>query len=184
MFVDFVHGAGKESKMKWFMIACDVTKSEKNRLKVYLLSERTTMKDMIYDMTLGGQVTGQRVDIAMANFSKFFTHLFPYANEESEIKLANNIKGEDEEGRVSRDGVRMMYYYEFFVNESVPYPKVCLRFVTALCHFLIDYIQIYFFMDHFSKNDYETAKATELFFRDVGKTGEEGWMPKALGHFK
>ncbi|KAG6841276.1 hypothetical protein C0991_000254 [Blastosporella zonata] len=165
MFADFVHGDGKESKMKWFMIACDVTRSEKNRLKVYLLSERTTMKDMIYDMTLGGQIAGPRVDVAMENFSKFFTHLFPYVKtEESEIRLENDINGEDEEGRVSRDGVRMMYYYEFFVGESVPYPK------------------IYFFMDHFSKNDYETAKATELFFRDVGKTGEKGWMTKALGH--
>ncbi|KAG6907371.1 hypothetical protein DXG01_009192 [Tephrocybe rancida] len=165
MFVDFVHGDGKESKMKWFMIACDVTRSEKNRLKVYLLSERTTMKDMIYDMTLGGQITGPRVDVAMANFSKFFTHLFPYVKtEESEIQLENNIQGEDEAGRVSRDGVHMMYYFEFFVGESVPFPK------------------IYFFMDHFSKNDYETAKATELFFRDVGKTGEEGWMAKALSH--
>ncbi|KAG6812895.1 hypothetical protein H0H92_015630 [Tricholoma furcatifolium] len=165
MFVDFVHGDGKESKMKWFMIACDVTKSEKNRLKVYLLSERSTLKDMIYDMTLGGRITGPKVDVAMANFSKFFTHLFPYAQtEKTDIHLENDINGLDEDGRVSRDGVHMMYYYEFFVGEPFPYSK------------------IYFFMDHFSKNDYETAKATELFFEDVGKPGAKGWMVDALSH--
>ncbi|KAG6907369.1 hypothetical protein DXG01_009190 [Tephrocybe rancida] len=165
MVVDFVHGDGKDSKMKFIMIACDVTRSEKNRLKIYLLSERTTLKDMIYDMTLGGQITGPRVDDAVENFTKFFTRLFPYTKtEESEIRLENNINGEDEAGRLRRDGVHMMYYYELFVGQPVPFSK------------------IYFFMDHFSKHDYDTAQATELFFKDVGKPGESGWMAEALAH--
>ncbi|KAG6907370.1 hypothetical protein DXG01_009191 [Tephrocybe rancida] len=36
--------------------------------------------------------------------------------------------------------------------------------------------KIYFFMDHFTKDNYETAKATELVFQDVGKPAEKaGW---------
>ncbi|KAG6906065.1 hypothetical protein DXG01_016067 [Tephrocybe rancida] len=165
MVVDFFNGDGKESGPRLVMIACDVIKSEKNRLKVYLCSERRTLKDMIYDMTLGGKISGPRVDVAMANFTKFFKRLFPYVDsEDSEFQIENNIPGFDELGRPTRDIVHMMYYYEFFVGEPIPYPK------------------IYFFMDHFSKNDYETAKATELFFKDVGKPGEEGWMVEALAH--
>ncbi|KAG6843005.1 hypothetical protein H0H93_002584, partial [Arthromyces matolae] len=30
------------------------------------------------------------------------------------------------------------------------------------------------------KNDYETAKSTELFFKEVGKPAEENWMINAL----
>ncbi|KAG6887979.1 hypothetical protein C0995_011262 [Termitomyces sp. Mi166 len=156
MFVDFVHGDGKDSRMKWFLIACGVTRFEKNRLKVYVLSERTTLKDMIYDMTLGGRITGPRVDVAMANFSKFFSHLFPYVkNEESNIKVQNNderaVPTDSETGGIWRTITNPLS-----VNPShTP-----------------------------SKNDYETARSTESFFKDVGKPGEEGWMVKALGHAK
>ncbi|RDB27793.1 7-dimethylallyltryptophan synthase [Hypsizygus marmoreus] len=165
MFADYIAGPGKDSGMMWFMIACDITKLEKNRLKLYLLSQRTTLKDMIYDMTLGGQITGPRVDDAMKNFSKFFTHLFPYAkSDDTGLIRENYIPEADEEGRVGRGGLRMMYYYEFFVGETVPYPK------------------IYFFMDHFSKNDLQTVKSTELFFKDIGKPGHDGWLTEALAH--
>ncbi|KAG6907709.1 hypothetical protein DXG01_007727 [Tephrocybe rancida] len=165
LIIDFVQRNGKESKMKWVMVACDVTRSEKNRLKLYILSERTKLKDMIYDMTLGGQIAGPRVDEAMANFSKFFIRLFPHAGtEEPQFQLRRNVHGEDESGPLRRNDVRMMYYYELFVGQSVPFSK------------------IYFFMDHFSKNEYDTAQATELFFKDVGKPGDEGWITKALAH--
>ncbi|RDB27930.1 4-O-dimethylallyl-L-tyrosine synthase [Hypsizygus marmoreus] len=165
MFSDYIAGPGKDSGMVWFMIACDITKLEKNRLKLYVLSERTTIKDMIYDMTLGGQITGPRVDDAMKNFSKFFTHLFPYAkSDDTAIVRENDIPDVDEKGRRSRGALRTMYYYEFFVGELVPYPK------------------IYFFMDHYSKNDLETAKSTESFFKDIGKPGHDGWLTEALAH--
>ncbi|KAG6849526.1 hypothetical protein H0H93_007776 [Arthromyces matolae] len=102
MFVDFVRGDGKESHMKWFMVAVDVTKREKNRLKVYVLSQRTTLKDMIYDMTLGGKISGPQIDDAMANFSKFFAHLFPYVNDShTNIQLQNEIDDKDVNGNVS-----------------------------------------------------------------------------------
>lgn len=40
-------------------------------------------------------------------------------------------------------------------------------------------------MDHYSKNDLETAKAVELFLqKDVGKPGEEGWLPRDLASAK
>ncbi|KAG6917120.1 hypothetical protein DXG01_003786 [Tephrocybe rancida] len=165
MIIDFVQSNGKESMMKWVMVACDVTKSEKNRLKLYIISERTKLKDMIYDMTLGGQIAGPRVDESMANLSKFFTRLFPRAKtEEPQFQPRSSIPGEDGSSNLRRNDVRMMYYYELFVGQSVPFSK------------------IYFFMDHFSKNEYDTAQGTELFFKDVGKPGDEGWMTEALAH--
>ncbi|RDB27929.1 hypothetical protein Hypma_002146 [Hypsizygus marmoreus] len=33
-------------------------------------------------------------------------------------------------------------------------------------------------MDHYSKNDLQTAKPTEHFFKDIGKPGHDGWLTK------
>ncbi|KAG6848844.1 hypothetical protein H0H93_013533 [Arthromyces matolae] len=156
--------SGKDAAMKLGIVAFDITKPEKNRLKVYLSADRMKLKDIISDMTLGGRVAGPRIDDAMKNLERFFMHLFPYANEEDpELKIINPY-GPNPDGILGRKGMHMVYYYEFFIGEPVPYSK------------------IYFFMDALSKNDYETAKSTEMFLKEAGKPGEEGWMVDALAH--
>ncbi|KAG6837583.1 hypothetical protein H0H93_006997 [Arthromyces matolae] len=120
IFVDYLETLSNDAKMKLTMFACDVSRPETNRLKVYLLSRQTKFKDIVHDLTLGGQISGPKIDNAMANFSTFFKHFFPYKeNGDVYLKVRDskqpNLDGKD---------IFMMYYYEFFVGEPVPYPKV------------------------------------------------------------
>ncbi|KAF8890377.1 tryptophan dimethylallyltransferase-domain-containing protein [Infundibulicybe gibba] len=149
------------SALRFIMIACDVTKLEKNRLKLYFMTPKITLKDIIYDMTLGGMLTGPLMEDAMLNFKKLFLHLFPYVENE-----CTHIVSEPGGPPGTRESVRVMYYYEFFVGHPTPFPKV------------------YFFMDRFSNNDLETARSVEYFLGDVGKRGKEGWLPTRLPMLK
>ncbi|KAG6818477.1 hypothetical protein H0H93_004669 [Arthromyces matolae] len=183
-FLAYSRGEGKDRGLSFSGIAFDVCRPEKNRLKViytypfqkpcltpiprpkvYTKSDSKKLTDIISDMTLGGRLTGPRVDDAMANLSKFFKRLFPYTvNEvEPEIKVNPVVPGPD--GKIDpRMGIHLLYYFEFVVGEPLPYAKV------------------YFMMPRLGTNDYDTARSTELFLNDAGKPGAEGWMTNALAH--
>ncbi|KAG6813811.1 hypothetical protein H0H93_013258, partial [Arthromyces matolae] len=123
---------------------------------IYLKAERTKLEDMVYDMTLGGRIAGPKIDDAMANFTQFMKRMFPYMeNDDVDLRILDTPE---------RSELHMMYYYEFFIGESLPYSKV------------------YFFMERLSKNDYEIACSMERFLKDIGHRGSEGWMVDALAH--
>lgn len=88
-----------------------------------------TLKDMVRDMTLGGKLQSPLMTDSMANLTKLFQHLFPYATKEDvEMRPQHVIddipEAYDEEGP-NRHTIGMLYYYEFFVGHSTPYSKVC-----------------------------------------------------------
>ncbi|KAF8160720.1 aromatic prenyltransferase [Crassisporium funariophilum] len=154
---DYLENDPKGPDLGFIMIACDITKTEKNRLKLYYLSPRTVLKDIIYDLTLGGRLKGQQINDFIDNFKKLIFSLFPSVkNEDSSIPVSAA-------GHNGRNGIRIMYYYELFVNDPMPWPK------------------FYFFMDHWSKDDLSTCNGIEAFLRDVGKPGEKGWLAASLG---
>ncbi|KAG6848991.1 hypothetical protein H0H93_012160 [Arthromyces matolae] len=162
--IDYTNNEGKSGGMAFSIIAFDIARPEKNRVKLYMKIDRTKLSDIISDMTLGGRITGPQIEDAMANLTKFFKRLFPYVNDEDPELKVLPLKPEPNGIIDPRKTLHMLYYYEFVIGEPLPYAKV------------------YFFMDRLGTNDYETARATELFLRDAGKPGEEGWMVNGLAH--
>ncbi|GLB42183.1 hypothetical protein LshimejAT787_1101980 [Lyophyllum shimeji] len=148
LFPDLKH-TGHFAEGTTYMIAFDMEPSASGdiTLKQYYVPPHppTFADEVVHDRLRYHETRKDSAEdlFAFPENDSFFTRLFPYVkSEESGIVLENNIQGVDQEGRVGREGVRMMYYHESF---------------------------IYFFLDHFSKNDPETAKATERFSRTSGR---------------
>ncbi|KAK7045147.1 7-dimethylallyltryptophan synthase [Favolaschia claudopus] len=143
-------------------VACDLKPLEDNRLKLYMWTPNQTLKHVIENLTLGGKLHGQKSDDDIAAFKTLYKNLFPYAvmNETVELKDGHEIDDVPEAyaGKVGRHTMGMVYYFELFVGEPNPYPKV------------------YFLMDLLGKNDLDTAQNVESFFKEVGKPGQPGWL--------
>ncbi|ESK90013.1 dimethylallyl tryptophan synthase 2 [Moniliophthora roreri MCA 2997] len=153
LLTEYLAGVEK-SGLRFLSFACDVTKEENNRLKLYMWPTIAhSLNDTIRDLTLGGRIQGPGIDDAIANVRKLYKRLFP----------GNG----DDDKMVARDGGvgGLLFYYELFVGERYPGSKV------------------YFDMSSCGINDYETTKSVEAFFADVGKpgvSGKEGWYTKSV----
>ncbi|KAF7362287.1 4-O-dimethylallyl-L-tyrosine synthase [Mycena venus] len=164
--MDYLSNEGKDSGMMFAMMAFDSCPVEKNRLKLYLWTPKHTIKDIVGNMTMGGKLKGPKVDAAMDDLRKLCKHLFPYATDEK-VELKNQHVIDDvpdayAEGDPGRHDCGLLYYYELFAGEPLPFPKV------------------YFLMDFFGKDDLSTAKGVEAYLTEVGKPGEKGWFVNDL----
>ncbi|KAK7057607.1 4-O-dimethylallyl-L-tyrosine synthase [Favolaschia claudopus] len=165
-FLDYLDNEGKDAALMFPMVAFDSCPVEKNRLKLYLWSPKHTIKDIVYNMTMGGKLKGKIYDDAMVDMRKLCKHIFPYAtNDDIELKnqhVIDDVPEAYQEDQPGRHDCGLLYYYEMFAGDPVPYPKV------------------YFLMDFFGKDDKTTADAVEAYLTEVGKPGEPGWFASDL----
>ncbi|KAJ6497587.1 aromatic prenyltransferase [Mycena sanguinolenta] len=164
VLIDFLANEGKDSGLLFAMVACDLKPLKDNRLKLYMWTPRHTLKQIIHNMTLGGKLKGPKYDADIADLTKLFKNLFPYAanDENKELysqHIIDDVPEAYQEEQPGRHDAGLLYYFELFVGEPNPYPKV------------------YFLMDFFGKNDFTTAQSVEGFLKEVGKPGEPGWFP-------
>ncbi|KAJ6502862.1 aromatic prenyltransferase [Mycena vitilis] len=166
MLKSYLANEGKESGLMFAMMAFDSCPVEKNRLKLYLWSPKHTIKEIVRNMTLGGKLQGPHVDAGIADLKTLCKNIFPYAtNEDVELVSQHIIDDVPEayaDGEPGRHDAGLLYYYEFFVGQAVPFPKV------------------YFLMDFFGKDDFTTAQGVEDFLSAIGKPGARGWLPDDL----
>ncbi|KAF8146896.1 tryptophan dimethylallyltransferase-domain-containing protein [Mycena galopus ATCC 62051] len=162
VLIDYLANEGKDSGLMFAMMAFDSCPVEKNRLKLYLWTPKHTIKDIVQNMTMGGKLKGPVYDTAIEDLHKLCKHVFPYATDD-DVELKNQHVIDDvpeayQEDQPGRHDCGLLYYYEIFVGEPIPFPKV------------------YFLMDFFGKDDLSTAKAVEAYLTDVGKPGKPGWF--------
>ncbi|KAF8202081.1 aromatic prenyltransferase [Mycena galopus ATCC 62051] len=164
MLIDFLANEGTDSGLLLLMVACDLKPLKDNRLKLYMSAPRYSLQQVIHNMTLGGRLKGPKYDADIADLTKLFNNLFPYAaaDENTELRSQHIIDDVPEVYKANRGGrhdLGLLYYFELFVGEPNPYPKV------------------YVGVDLFGKNDLTTAQSVESFLKEVGKPGESGWFP-------
>ncbi|KAF8174361.1 aromatic prenyltransferase [Mycena galopus ATCC 62051] len=159
--LDFLANEGKDSGLLFLMVACDLKPLKDNRLKA---GNSHSFKQLIHNMTLGGRLKGPKHEADIADLTKLFNSLFPYAATDENMELRSQHSVDDvpeayQEDQGGRHDSGLVYYFELFVGEPNPCPKV------------------YFFMDFFGKNDLTTAQSVENFLKEFGKPGESGWLP-------
>ncbi|KAF8143755.1 tryptophan dimethylallyltransferase-domain-containing protein [Mycena galopus ATCC 62051] len=150
VLIDFLANEGKDSGLLLAMF--------------YMCTPRHSLKQLIHNMTLGGRLKGPKHEADIADLTKLFNNLFPYAATDENMELRSQHSLDDvpdayQEDQGGRHDTGLLYYFELFVGEPNPYPKV------------------YFMMDFFGKNDLTTAQSVENFLKEVGKPGESGWLP-------
>ncbi|KAF8143739.1 aromatic prenyltransferase [Mycena galopus ATCC 62051] len=148
--IDFLANEGKDSGLLFLMF--------------YMWTPRHSFKQLIHNTTHGGRLNGPKHEADIADLTKLFNSLFPYAATDENMELRSQHSVHDvpkayQEDQGGRHDSGLVYYFELFVGEPNPCP------------------QVYFFMDFFGKNDLTIAQSVENFLKEVGKPCESCWLP-------